>query len=95
MIITRFGTPVKFIDARVEYVERRSNFRKRGGKVAVEIIPVYQVRAMYSGPHRDGIDSTGKMLCDGQWVDAVEFKADNGWTEICDAMEDLGLNLRG
>jgi len=94
MIYTRFGSPVNFTAARVEKVERRTNFRKRGGKVAVEIIPIYQVRAIYSGPHMDGHDSTGKMLCDGQWVDAVEFKADNGWTEICDALEALGLNLR-
>ena len=88
MIYTRFGSPVKFTAARVEQVKVK-RFGKR------EEIPCYQVKAVYAGPHQDGQDSTGKMLCDGAWVDAVEFKADKGWSEICDQMEALGVNLRG
>ncbi len=97
MICTWTGQDVVLTEARlipVWVIKRPSRIDRKYTKPSkvpkgakVEEVPCWHYRGKYA---KDGVP-----VCDGKWVDAVNLRADNGWLEIQEKLEELCPDGRG
>lgn len=81
MIYTRFFTPVKLLTSELVH-EQDADGRW---------LSIYYVTAEQSAPNRDGSGEIGGPILGGQQFAAAELKADEGWSEIMEAVQGLLL----